>query len=92
MVGFYDVPMDTIFQGILQVDVPEIPLAPMETLRRKSKEATMPLHHNCPGMRTAMADLLLTLCTTNNRSWSWVGPLNVLELRLLALVLALEGK
>ena len=41
-------------------------------------------------MKTAMADLLLTLCTTNNRSWSWVRLLNVLELYLLALVLVLE--
>ena len=29
--------------------VREIPLAPMETLRRKPKEATTPLHHNYPG-------------------------------------------
>ena len=34
----------------------------------------------------------LTVHTTNNRSWSWVRPLNVLELDLLALVLVLEAE
>ncbi|EDR04065.1 uncharacterized protein LACBIDRAFT_330869 [Laccaria bicolor S238N-H82] len=64
--GVCDVPMDTKFQGILQVwsarvqTVREIPLAPMETFRRKLKEAATPLHHHCPGTRTAMVDLLLS--------------------------------
>ena len=66
LVGFCDVPRDTMLQGILQVGsasaqtVREIPLAPMGILRRRPKEATTPLHHNCPGLRTAMADLLVS--------------------------------
>ena len=55
LVEFCDVPRDTMLQGILQVGsasaqtVREIPLAPMGILRRRPKEATTPLHHNCSG-------------------------------------------
>ena len=63
----------------------------METLRRKPNEATAPLHQQLS--RDEDGDggpPSLTVYITNNRTWSWVRPLDVLKLRLLALVLVLK--